>query len=124
MFKLDTCCTLAPYFEVQEGQLDAFKALGPKFVAQTGSEPGCMHYAFSFNGNTAHCREGYDDAASLLAHLKNVRELLGEALKISKLVRFEVHAPAAEVEKLRGPMASLKPQFFVLEEGIRRSGAA
>jgi quinol monooxygenase YgiN len=124
MFKSDTCCTLAPYFEVQEGHLDAFKALGPKFVAKTGTEPGCMHYAFSFNGNTAHCREGYDDAAALLAHLKNVRELLGEALKISKLVRFEVHAPAAEVEKLRGPMASLKPQFFVLEEGIRRSSEA
>ena len=26
MFELDTCCTLVPYFEVQEGKLDAFKA--------------------------------------------------------------------------------------------------
>lgn len=47
--------------------------------------------------------------------------LLGEALKVAKIVRLEVHAPAAQVEKLRAPMASLKPQFFVLEEGIRRS---
>lgn len=110
-----------PYFEVPEGQLAAFKALGPKFVAKTRSEPGCMHYAFSYSGTTAHCREGYDDADAVLAHLQNVGELLGEALKIAKIVRLEVHAPAAQIEKLRGPMASLKPQFFALEEGIRRS---
>ena len=121
MFTRDTCCTLVPYFEVQEGQLDAFKALALKLVAKTRAEPGCMHYAFSFSGNLAHCREGYVDAAALLAHRENVGELLGEALKISKIVRFEVHAPEAEIEKLRGPMASRNPQFFVLEEGFRRN---
>lgn len=125
MFKPDTCCTLVPYFEVQEGKVDAFKALGPQFVAKTRNETGCIHYAFSFSGNAAHCREGYDDAAAVLAHLDNVGQLLGEALKIAKIVRLEVHAPAAEVEKLRKPMASLNPQFFVLEQGgIRRSSEA
>ncbi len=124
MFTRDTCCTLVPYFEVQDGQLEAFKALGPQFVARTRTEPGCMHYAFSFSGNIAHCREGYVDADAILAHLKNVGELLEQALKIAKIVRLEVHAPAAEVEKLRGPMASMNPQFFVLDEGIRRTGTA
>jgi quinol monooxygenase YgiN len=122
MFMRDSCCTLVPYFEVQEGQLEAFKALGPKFVERTRTEPGCVHYTFSFSGHTAHCREGYDNAEALLAHLQNVGQLLGEALKLAKIVRLEVHAPAAEVEKLRAPMASLAPQFFVLEEGIRRAG--
>lgn len=121
MFKPDTCCTLVPYFEIQEGQVGAFKSLGPKFVEKTRTELGCVHYAFSYNGNTAHCREGYVDASALLAHLQNVDELLGEALKLSKLVRLEVHAPAEQIEKLREPMASLNPQFFVLEEGFRRS---
>ena len=120
MFTTDRCCTLVPYFEVQEGQLDAFKALGPQFVARTRNEPGCLHYAFSFNGHTAHCREGYDSAEAVLAHLENGGALLGEALKIARIVRLEVHAPATEVEKLREPMAALAPQFFVLEEGIRR----
>ena len=124
MFALDTCCTLVPYFEVQEGQLDAFKALALKLVAKTRTEPGCMHYAFSFSGNLAHCREGYVDAAALLAHCDNVAELIGHALKISKIVRFEVHAPEAEIDKLRGSMASRNPQFFALEEGIRRSSEA
>jgi quinol monooxygenase YgiN len=124
MFTPDTCCTLVPYFEVQDGQLDAFKALAQKLVAKTRMEPGCMHYAFSFSGNVAHCREGYADAAALLAHGQNVAELLGQALKIAKIVRFEVHAPQAEIDKLRGPMASRNPQFFALEPGIRRRSEA
>lgn len=124
MFKTDTCCTLVPYFEVQEGQLAAFKALGPKFVDRTRNESGCLHYAFSFSGNAAHCREGYVNAEALLAHLQNVGELLGEALKIAKIVRLEVHAPAAEIDKLKGPMAALNPQFFALEPGIRRVSEA
>ncbi len=124
MFKPDTCCTLVPYFEIQEGKLQEFRALGPKFVAKTQTESGCLHYAFSFNESTAHCREGYEDANAILAHLQNVGELLGEALKMSKIVRLEVHGPAAELEKLRGPMASLGPQFFALEPGIRRVNEA
>ena len=120
MQQLDTCCTLVPYFQVNDGQLDAFKALGLQFVAKTRSEPGCVHYAFSFNGSVAHCREGYDDAAAVLAHLDNVGALLGEALKLSSIIKLEVHGPAAELDKLRGPMAGLAPQFFALEEGFRR----
>jgi quinol monooxygenase YgiN len=117
----DTVCTLVPYFKVKPGQLDAFRAGVAGFVARTKSEKGCVHYAFSFDGDTAHCREGYDDAAALLAHLDNVNALLGEALKIADITRLEVHGPAAEVDKLRAPLAGLKPQFFVLEPGgIRR----
>ena len=117
----DTCCSLVPYFDVAEGKLDEFKALGKKFVELTRTVPGCVFYAFSFSGQTAHCREGYDDAAALLAHLANVDAPLQEALKIAKLVRLEVHGPAAELDKLRGPLADLNPQWFELTPGgIRR----
>jgi quinol monooxygenase YgiN len=117
----DTVCTLVPYFKVKPGQLAAFKAIAARFVEKTKSEKACVHYAFSFDGDTAHCREGYDDAAGLLAHLENVGAILDEALKIADVARLEVHGPAAEVEKLRQPLAGLKPQFFVLEPGgIRR----
>jgi hypothetical protein len=54
--------------------------------------------------------------------LDNVGELLAQALKLAKLVRLEVHAPAADIEKLKAPLAALNPQFFLLEEGFRRSG--
>jgi hypothetical protein len=117
----DTVCTLVPYFDVAADKIDDFKALGKKFVERTRSEPGCVHYAFSFSGCTAHCREGYDNAEAVLAHLVNVDALLQEALTIAYIIRLEVHAPAAEIEKLRQPLGGLKPQFFELEAGgIRR----
>ena len=121
MPKTDACCSLVPYFEVAEGKLDEFKALGDKFVARTRSEPGCVNYAFSVSGQAAHCRECYDDAAAMLAHLDNVGALLQEALKIASITRLEVHGPAAELDKLRGPLAGLNPQWFTLAAGgLRR----
>jgi hypothetical protein len=66
-----------------------------------------------------HCREGYKDADALLAHLENVGALLQKALQIAELVRLEVHAPKAEMPKLKKAMAGLNPQFFVLEGGFR-----
>jgi hypothetical protein len=117
----DTVCTLVPYFRVRPGKLDEFKKGMQPFVERTRSEKGCVHYAWTIAGEIAHCREGYDDAASLLAHLDNVGALLGEALKIADIDRLEVHAPAAEIEKLRGPMAALKPTFYELVPGgLRR----
>jgi quinol monooxygenase YgiN len=115
--KPDTCCGLVPYFEVNAGKLEEFKALGPKFVALTRKEEGVLYYAFSFNGQAAHCREGYKDAAGVLAHLKNVDAVLKQALAISKITRLEVHGPAAELQKLKEPLAGLNPQYFTLEAG-------
>jgi len=43
-----------------------------------------------------------------------------KALKISELIRLEIHGPEQELEKLREPLAELKPQFFVLKYGFRR----
>jgi quinol monooxygenase YgiN len=120
MATTDRVCTLAPYFKVNEGKMGEFKSLCEKFVAKTRSEPKCVHYAFSFSGDAVHCREGYDDAAGLLAHLDNVGALLQEALKIAQITRLEVHGPADELDKLRAPMANLKPQWFSIEYGIRR----
>ena len=116
----DTCCTIVPYFKIHEGQLDAFKKLCEAFVEQTSSESKCLYYGFSFDGDHAHCREGYEDAEGVLSHLKNVEALLGEALKISDITRLEIHGSVGEVIKLREPLAELNPQFFVLEYGFRR----
>jgi len=116
----DTVCTLVPYFTVQDGKLDDFKALGDRMVEKTRGEDGVVFYGFSFSGQLAHCREGYRDAAGILAHLENVGELLGEALKIATLDRLEVHAPAAEITALEAPMKQLDPTFFVMATGFRR----
>ena len=117
----DKCCTIVPYFKVHEGQLEAFKALCEEFVAKTSQEPKALYYGFSFDGDQAHCREGYEDAAGLLAHLDNVDSLLVEAVKIADITRLEGHGPEAELAQLREPLANFNPQFFALEYGFRRA---
>ena len=120
MATTDTCCSIVPYFKVPEENLAAFKAICEQFVTKTSNEPDCLYYGFSFDGNEAHCREGYKNAEAALAHLDNVGELLGEALKISELTLLEIHGPEQELAKLREPLAGLNPHFFVLEYGFRR----
>ena len=116
----DTCCTIVPYFKVHSGKLEAFRGLCLRFVDKTNEEPKCLYYGFSFSGDQVHCREGYQDAAGLLAHLQNVGAILEEALTISDLTRLEIHGPEEELAKLREPLANLKPEFFTLEYGFRR----
>ena len=116
----DTWCTIVPYFHVPAENLSAFEALCERFVARTEEEEGCLYYGFSFDGETAHCREGYVNAQALLAHIENVSGLLREAAKVSEITALEVHGPEAELARLREPMAALKPRFFTLEYGFRR----
>ena len=116
----DKCCTIVPYLKVQNGKLEAFKALCEKCVENTSKESKCLYYGFSFDGDVAHCREGYEDAEGALTHIENIGPLLEEILKISELTRLEIHGPEEELAKLREPMAALKPQAFVLEYGFRR----
>jgi hypothetical protein len=117
----DNCCTLVPYFKIHEGKLGQMKSLCEQFMEKARTETKILYYGFSFDGDQMHCREGYQDAEGVLTHLENVGALLKEALTISDLTRLEVHAPEQEIAKLRGPLADLKPQFFALEYGFRRS---
>ena len=120
MATTDTCCTIVPYFRVKAENLTSFKALCERFMTKTATEPACLYYGFSFDEDQVHCREGYENADGLLAHLDNVGELLQEANRIAELTRLEVHGPKQELAKLRGPLGQLKPQFFTLEYGFRK----
>lgn len=120
MATTDTCCTIVPYFKIHAGKREAFIALCQQFVEKSSQQPKCLYYGWSFDGDLVHCREGYKDAAGLLAHLENVADLLRELFKIADVTRLEVHGPAQEIEQLRKPLADLKPQFFTLEYGFRK----
>ncbi|QTN32379.1 hypothetical protein HZ994_08570 [Akkermansiaceae bacterium] len=115
---LSHAVSLHPYFKIREGNLAAFTALMPAFVAKTATEPACLYYDFSRHGDMAFCREAYVGAEGVLAHLGNVGELLAKFLELADLARLEVHGPAAEIEKLRGPLADLKPEFYIRETGL------
>jgi hypothetical protein len=115
MKPLSNFVSLHPYFKVHPGKLETFKGGFAGFVARTATEEKNLFYGFTVNGDEVFCREGYADAEALLVHLENVGGLLAEALKIGDLIRLEVHGPAAELDKLRGPLAHLNPAWFVEE---------
>jgi quinol monooxygenase YgiN len=115
MKPLSNFVSLHPYFKVHPGKLEIFTAGFPGFIARTTTEEKNLFYEFTVNGDEVFCREAYADAEGLLAHLENIGALLAEALKIADLIRVEVHGPAAELDKLKGPLAHLKPDWFVSE---------
>jgi len=107
--------SLHPYFKMHAGKIDEIKALLPRCVEKTATERGCLFYEFSTNGDALFCREAYEDAEGLLAHIDNVGGLLAEMMKMADLTRLEVHGTEMEVEKLKKPLAELKPVFFTLQ---------
>ena len=112
--------SLHPYFTAYPGKIEQFKAAMPAFVEKTATEAKNLYYGFTVNGDEVFCREGYADAEGILTHLQNVGDLLAEALKISDLTRLEVHGPAEELAKLKGPLAHLNPAWFACECGLNR----
>jgi len=117
----DTCCSVSPYFQINPGKAAVFRAICEKYVEWSSREPGCLYYGFSFDGDLAHCREGFVDADALIAHIYNLRPILHEMGEVSSLVRIEVHGQEAELAKLKEPLAGLNPQYFVLEFGYRKA---
>ena len=112
--------SLHPYFKAHPGKLEQVKARFPKFVEATASEKECLFYGFTVNGDEILCREAYESAGGVLNHLDNVGELLAEILKIANLTRLEIHGPASELEKLKGPLTHLNPNWFALEASLEK----
>ena len=107
--------SLHPYFKVHLGKIGEIRKSLPQFVEKTGTEKGNLFYEFTLNGDELFCREAYENAEGLLAHLDNVGALLAETLTNADLTRLEIHGPAAELEKLKKPLAHLSPVFFELQ---------
>nr|VFK53929.1 MAG: hypothetical protein BECKTUN1418F_GA0071002_10333 [Candidatus Kentron sp. TUN]VFK55845.1 MAG: hypothetical protein BECKTUN1418E_GA0071001_10343 [Candidatus Kentron sp. TUN]VFK58282.1 MAG: hypothetical protein BECKTUN1418D_GA0071000_10794 [Candidatus Kentron sp. TUN] len=116
----DKCCSIVPYFKVPSENMIPFKALCQEAVEKAKNKEGCLYYGFSFDGDRAHCREGFENAEATLAYFISGGKILREMLLISELERLEIHGPETELAKLREPLAPLDPQFFTLEFGFRR----
>jgi hypothetical protein len=131
MSALSNFVSLYPYFKVHPGKLEVVKAGFPRFVEppslgvwirgcygvprKTATEKENLFYGFTVNGDEMFCREAYETAEGVLAHLDNIGALLAEMLTMADLTRLEVHGPAAELEKLKAPLAHLNPKWFTLE---------
>lgn len=120
MNNTENAVSIHPYFKIHPGKLDAVKALLPAFIRKTATEKQNLYYGFSLSGDILFCREAYVDADALLAHVENIGLELGQMLTLANVERVEVHGPAAELDKLRGPLASLKPTWFTWLGGVSR----
>src|SRR2546423_10322059 len=112
--------SIHPYFKIHPSKLDAVKTMLPRFVEKTATEEKVLYYEFTLNGEELFCREAYQDAEALLAHLSNVAEELRQMLENADVIRLELHGPASELEKLKAPLAQLNPAWFVRIAGLER----
>jgi quinol monooxygenase YgiN len=118
MNRIEKSVSLHPYFLVNPGRMAEVKALLREFVARSAEESGSLYYEFTINGDTVFCRESYISAEAVLTHLTNVDDLLQRMLTLATVSRVEVHGPAAELDKLRGPLGGLNPGWFAYECGV------
>lgn len=110
--------SIHPYFKVRAGQMPAAKAVITEFIQRTAAETGVLHYEFTICDDTIFCREAYRDADALLAHVGNVGAQVEKMLSLAELIRVEIHGPATELAKLKGPLAGMNPAWFVYERGL------
>ncbi len=117
----DSVVSMHPYYKVSVENLAAFKTLANDLIETTRGEMGCLYYGFSFSEDEIHCREGFKNAETLLAHLDNVSDLRRRVSSIAEVSRLEIHGPAEELAKIKefDPMQKLNPKYFVLEGGFR-----
>ena len=120
MIQPEKVVSIHPYFRVKAGKLAEARDFLGQMVTRTSQETANLYYDFTLNGDVVFCREAYEGAEGLLKHLENVGPVLGEFLKIAEVLRVEVHGAQADLEKLKGPLAGLKPEWFVFECGVSR----
>jgi quinol monooxygenase YgiN len=120
MSTFDNAVSIHPYFKIKEGQMGACKSFLAQFIEKVVNEEKCLYYNFTFNDDVMCCREAYQDADGVQAHLENCGALLGEFLKIADLVRIELHGPAEALETLKPTFADFNPEYFTCACGIGR----
>lgn len=120
MNSIERSVSLHPYFKVHAGKMDAVRPLLREFVARTATEERMLYYEFTIRGDNVFCREAYVGAEGALAHLANVGALLDQMLTLSDVTRLEIHGPADELAKLKGPLGKFNPEWFVYECGVTR----
>ncbi len=119
MSTFDNAVSINPYFQITDENMETAKGFLARFCDLVGkNEKGCLFYNFTFKGNELCCREAYKNADAVKAHLDNCGPALGEFMKIAKLLRIEVHGPAADLEQLKEAFAAFNPEYYVSECGI------
>jgi len=118
MIKRQDVISIHPYFRVKPGKMAEAKKLLSQMVDRASIEATNLYYDFTINGDVVYCREAYVGADGLLKHVENVGPVLAEFLKISDVLRVEIHGSKADLEKVKRPLAKLNPEWFEFECGV------
>jgi len=97
--------------------LDVTKELAD---ATAGGTKECIYYGFARDGNTITVREGYASADGVLAHANDTNSILPKffaALGDSADFKMRIVGSKEELQKLRGPLASIPVEYFETIDG-------
>lgn len=120
----DTSCVLFLKFGALGGDLGAVRDRLKGFDESMKPETeGTLFHGFVVDeaSKVVLCCGSYNDAAGVLAHMKNTNDNFRALLEVADLTSLEVHGPAGELTKLRGTLQPLgcKLKFFASDAGCR-----
>lgn len=120
----DTAAYVVPYFKVKN--MEKFQEIWKAAYDPFANKADCLHYAFCFDGDRAHCREAYTDGSKVLQHLADVDTPLKAVLdpEIASIERLEASGSAADIEVMREALTPLGCQFYTAEWGFRTPAPA
>lgn len=116
----ESIVSIHPYFKIRQGKNEELREYLDVMLDRVKSEPACLYYDFFLNGDVLTCREAYVGGEGFVAHLENIGERLDKLLTLCDLYRLEVQGPAAQLEKLREPLADMEVEWFEHQCGIEK----
>ena len=99
-------------FKIKKGKLEEFKQLIPVFIATVKEkDPGTLTYDWYLNEGRMECTvlETYTDSEAVLAHARNVGELLQSVMQITDL-SAEIYGNPSE--ELKDALEGLAPKIY------------
>ncbi|WP_300068892.1 hypothetical protein [uncultured Ruegeria sp.] len=98
--------TVIGYFLVPAANAAAFRKNCAEMIDLRKKETGHLASAYSFGADgTAVSREDYDSAHAVIRHMEVGSHIFESTQALVEITGVEMHGPAGEIAKLRGPFA-------------------
>merc|ERR1719348_1496941 len=114
----DTHVSVLVEFAVPSGKMGDATGVFPKVYATTkggAGAAGCYYYGFGKTAESVYVREGYKNAAAVLAHGADIKETGEELSKQAAGVKINVVGPKAEIDQLRPKLEPRGAVFWELD---------
>jgi quinol monooxygenase YgiN len=111
--------TLIVEHEIKPGMQDEFTRMARELIARTEAEPGALRYDYhlSETGDRDINIEVFRDADAVLAHGRNVADLLPAIIDVAPIVRVDVIGDVTE--ELRAEIAGVARGYYRRIGGLK-----